>query len=169
MLYLDTPLTVVSSHLSTQRAKTLLRKLTQGILRCVLKNNDMTENELAKLVIDLCIKIHKTLGPGLLESAYEECLAYELRQRNISFQRQVSVPLVYDGVELGEGFRADIVVEGKLIIELKSVAELQPVSYSQLLTYLRLTNIKLGLLINFGQRRMIDGIRRVVNGLSQEK
>lgn len=129
----------------------------------------MTENELAKLVIDLCIKIHKTFGPGLLESAYEECLAYELRQRNISFQRQVSVPLVYEGVELGEGFRADMVVEGKLIIELKSVAELQPVSYSQLLTYLRLTNIKLGLLINFGQRRMIDGIRRVVNGLSQEK
>jgi GxxExxY protein len=129
----------------------------------------MTENELAKQVIDLCIKIHKVLGPGLLESAYEDCIAYELKQKNISFQRQVGVPLVYDGVELGEGFRADIIIEDKLIIELKSVAELQPVNFSQLLTYLRLTNLKLGLLINFGQRRMIDGIHRVVNGLPQEE
>lgn len=129
----------------------------------------MTENELAKQVIDLCIKIHKTLGPGLLESAYEDCLAYELNKKNLSFKRQESIPLVYDGVELGEGFRADIIIEDKLIIELKSVAELQPVNFSQLLTYLRLTNLKLGLLINFGQRRMVDGIHRVVNGLSQEE
>ena len=101
----------------------------------------MTENELAKQVIDLCIKIHKALGPGLLESAYEDCLAYELNKKNLSFKRQESIPLVYDGVELGEGFRADIIIEDKLIIELKSVAELQPVNFSQLLTYLRLTNL----------------------------
>ena len=119
----------------------------------------MTENELAKVVVELCIKIHKTLGPGLLETAYEECLAYELAKLGIHAQRQVSIPLIYDGKELGEGFRADI------IVELKSIQELQPVNFSQLLTYLRLTNLKLGLLINFGQHRVIDGIHRMVNGL----
>ncbi len=125
----------------------------------------MTENELAKVVVELCIKIHKTLGPGLLETAYEECLAYELAKLGIHAQRQVSIPLIYDGKELGEGFRADIIVENKLILELKSIQELQPVNFSQLLTYLRLTNLKLGLLINFGQHRVIDGIHRMVNGL----
>ena len=144
---------VVLSYAKSQGASSLNSKLTQRYFI-------MTENELAKQVIDLCIKIHKALGPGLLESAYEDCL---------SFKRQESIPLVYDGVELGEGFRADIIIEDKLIIELKSVAELQPVNFSQLLTYLRLTNLKLGLLINFGQRRMIDGIHRVVNGLPQEE
>ena len=125
----------------------------------------MNENELAKQVIDLCIKIHKTLGPGLLETAYEECLAYELSKIGIKAERQVSIPLIYDGVKLGDGFRADIIVENKLILELKSVGEIKPVNYSQLLTYLKLTNMKLGLLINFGQHRMIDGIHRVANGL----
>ena len=125
----------------------------------------MTENELAKIVVDLCVKIHKILGPGLLESAYEECLTYELKKQGLQVQRQVSIPLIYDGVELGEGFRADIIVDGKLILELKSVGELQQVNYSQLLTYLKLTGMKLGLLINFGQNRVADGIHRVVNGL----
>ena len=125
----------------------------------------MTENELAKIVVDLCVKIHKILGPGLLESAYEECLTYELKKQGLQVQRQVSIPLIYHGVELGEGFRADIIVDGKLILELKSVGELQQVNYSQLLTYLRLTGMKLGLLINFGQNRVADGIHRVVNGL----
>jgi GxxExxY protein len=125
----------------------------------------MTENELAKTVVDTCIKIHKRLGPGLLESAYEECLTYELKKQGIKVQRQVSVPLIYDGIELGAGFRADMIVGDKLILELKSVGELQRVNYSQLLTYLRLTGMKLGLLINFGENRVADGIHRVVNGL----
>ena len=125
----------------------------------------MTENELAKTVVDMCIKIHKRLGPGLLESAYEECLTYELKKQGIKVQRQVSIPLIYDGIELGEGFRADMIVGDKLILELKSVGELQRVNYSQLLTYLRLTGMKLGLLINFGENRVADGIHRVVNGL----
>lgn len=125
----------------------------------------MTENELAKTVIDLCIKIHKKLGPGLLESAYEGCLTYELKKQGLKACRQVSIPLIYDGIEIGEGFRADIIVDDKLILELKSVGELQRVNYSQLLTYLRLTGLKLGLLINFGENRVIDGIHRVVNGL----
>ena len=116
----------------------------------------MTENELAKTVVDLCVKIHKTLGPGLLESAYEECLTYELKKQGLQVQRQVSVPLIYDGVELGEGFRADIIVDGKLILELKSVGEIQQVNYSRLLTYLRLTGLKSGLLINFGQSRVSE-------------
>lgn len=125
----------------------------------------MTENELSKTIVDLCIKVHKKLGPGLLESAYEECLIYELKKQGLKAERQVSIPLIYDGVELGEGFRADIIVDDKLILELKSVGELQRVNFSQLLTYLRLTGLKLGLLINFGENRVIDGIHRIVNGL----
>ena len=122
----------------------------------------MTENELASIVVDLCVKIHKTLGPGLLESAYEECLAYELEKQGLKAQRQVSIPVTYDGVQLGEGFRADIIVDDKLILELKSVDELKKVNYSQLLTYLRLTGLKLGLLINFGENHVASGIHRVV-------
>ena len=125
----------------------------------------MTENELSKTVVDLCVKIHKKLGPGLLESAYERCLTYELKKQGLKAESQVSIPLIYDGVDLGEGFRADIIVDDKLILELKSVGELQKVNYSQLLTYLRLTGLKLGLLINFGENRVTDGIHRVVNGL----
>lgn len=104
----------------------------------------MTENELSKTIVDLCIKVHKKLGPGLLESAYEECLIYELKKQGLKAERQVSIPLIYDGVELGE---------------------LQRVNFSQLLTYLRLTGLKLGLLINFGENRVIDGIHRIVNSL----
>ncbi len=125
----------------------------------------MTENELSKIIVDLCIKVHKGTGPGLLESVYEECLAYEFEKINIPFERQKVIPIVYDGQILGNGFRADFVIDNKVIIELKAVSELEPVHSAQLLTYLKLSNLKLGLLVNFGEKYVINGIKRIVNGL----
>jgi GxxExxY protein len=125
----------------------------------------MTENEIAKEIVDAAFKIHTTLGPGLLESVYEAVLAYELKQRGLRVVRQQAVPVIYEAVHLEEGFRADLIVEGKVIIELKSVEVIAPVHKKQVLTYLRLTNLKLGLLINFGEALIKDGITRVVNGL----
>jgi len=125
----------------------------------------MTENEIATLVVDASYKVHRTLGPGLLESVYEAVLAYELEQRNAIVFRQQMLPVFYESVRLEEGYRADLVVNGKVIIELKSVEKIAPVHMKQLLTYLRLSNLKLGLLINFGNNLIKDGITRVVNGL----
>ena len=125
----------------------------------------MTENEISKLVLDLSIKIHKILGPGLLESAYEDCLEYELIKIGLKTRRQVPIPLIYDGVKLGDGFRADLVVDDKVLIELKSVKELQDIHYAQTITYLRLTGMKLGLLINFNCTYVSKQFKRVVNGL----
>lgn len=125
----------------------------------------MTENEISKQVVDAAFKIHTTLGPGLLESVYEAVLAYELKQRGLKVVRQKSIPVIYEEVHLEEGFRADLIVEDKVIIELKSVETIAPVHKKQLLTYLRLTNLKLGLLINFGDELIKTGITRVVNGL----
>jgi GxxExxY protein len=125
----------------------------------------MRENEIAKAVLDCCFNIHKTLGPGLFESVYEEILCYELVQNNLAFQRQPDIPVIYNEVKLDIGFRADIIVENQVIIELKSVEGLAPVHYKQLLTYLRLTGLKLGLLINFNEALLKDGIHRIVNNL----
>jgi GxxExxY protein len=125
----------------------------------------MTENEISKQVVDAAFKIHTTLGPGLLESVYEAVLAYELKQRGLLVVRQQAIPVIYEEVQLEEGFRADLIIEGKVIIELKSVEAIAPVHKKQVLTYLRLTNLKLGLLINFGEALIKDGITRVVNGL----
>jgi GxxExxY protein len=125
----------------------------------------MTENEIAKIIVDAAFKIHTTLGPGLLESVYESVLAYELKQRGLLVVRQQPIPVTYETVRLEEGFRADLLVEGKVIVELKSVEAIAPVHKKQVLTYLRLTNLKLGLLINFGDALIKDGISRVVNGL----
>ena len=129
----------------------------------------MTENELSRLILNLCIKIHKALGPGLLESAYEDCLEYELAKAGRKPKRQVAIPLVYDGVTLGEGFRADLIVDDKVLIELKSVRELQDIHYAQTLTYLKLTGLKLGLLINFNCMQVSKQFKRVVNGLNEDK
>ncbi len=120
----------------------------------------MTENEIAKEIVDSAYKVHTTLGPGLLESVYEAALAYELGKRGLHVERQKPLPVVYENVRLEEGFRADLV-----IVELKSVEEVAPVHKKQLLTYLRLAEKRLGLLINFGGARVKDGITRVVNGL----
>ena len=125
----------------------------------------MTENEIAKIVVDAAIKVHRALGPGLLESVYEIILAHELAKRGLKVERQVPIPIEYNGLKFQEGFRADVVVEEKIIVELKSVENIQPVHKKQLLTYLRLTDMRLGLLINFGSALLKDGISRVANGL----
>jgi len=124
----------------------------------------MTENEIAHVVVDAAFKVHKTLGPGLLEPVYEAALDFELRKRGLGVARQVSLPVVYEGVVVEEGFRVDMIVEGKVILELKSVEEVHPVHKKQLLTYLRLADKRLGLLINFGDALIKDGTTRVVNG-----
>jgi GxxExxY protein len=125
----------------------------------------MTENEIAKQVVDAAFKIHTTIGPGLLESVYEAVLAYELKKRGLRVVRQQPVPVVYEDVRLDEGFRADLIVEEKVIVELKSVETVALVHKKQVLTYLRMTNLKLGLLINFGEELIKNGISRIVNGL----
>lgn len=125
----------------------------------------MTENEVAKVIVDCAYKVHTTLGPGLLESVYESVLAYELNKRGIKVERQKPLPVIYEKVRLEEGFRADLIVSDKVIVELKSVEDIAPVHKKQLLTYLRLADKRLGLLINFGAARIKEGITRIVNGL----
>ena len=127
----------------------------------------MTENEIAKIIVDAAFQIHKRLGPGLLESVYEVVLAHELKKRGMKVNRQVPVAIVYDDIKFDEGFRADLVVEEKVIVELKSVEKEIPVHKKQLLTYLRLADKRLGLLINFGSELIRDGISRVVNSLKE--
>jgi GxxExxY protein len=123
----------------------------------------MTENELARIVVHLGLKVHRNLGPGLLESVYEECLCYELQKEGVNFKRQQSVPIRYDGKLLETRLRLDIILEDKLIVELKSVKSIQSIDLAQTLTYLRLTNCKLALLINFNATLFKHGIHRVVN------
>jgi len=125
----------------------------------------MSENELSKIAVDCCYKIHTKLGPGLLESVYEEVLCYELSKNKINYVRQNPIKIIYEEVTLNIGFIADIIVEDKLIIELKSVETLKNVHYKQLLTYIRLNNKKLGLLINFNENLIKNGIKRIVNNL----
>ncbi len=125
----------------------------------------MTENEISNQIVDAAYKIHTTLGPGLFESVYETVMAQELANRGLKVIRQQAIPVVWENVHLEAGFRADLIVEDKVIIEIKSVESLAPVHRKQLLTYLRLTGRKLGLLINFDTELIKDGIARVVNGL----
>ena len=125
----------------------------------------MTENEIATIIVDACYKVHTTLGPGLFESVYETVLKHELEKRGLKVQRQQVIPLVYEGMRFDEGFKADLVVEDKVIVELKSVEKIAPVHKKQLLTYLRLTDMKLGLLVNFGENLIKDGIFRIANGI----
>ncbi|HZF00486.1 MAG TPA: GxxExxY protein [Methylomirabilota bacterium] len=125
----------------------------------------MTENEIATQIVDAAFQIHTKLGPGLLESVYEIVLAYELQKRGLRVARQVPIPIVYEGIKFDEGFRADLIVEDKVIVELKSVEAVAPVHKKQVLTHLRLMNLKLGLLINFGEELIKNGISRIVNGL----
>ena len=127
----------------------------------------MTENELARIAVDIAFKIHSRLGPGLLESVYEAIMLYELRKSGLSAEKQVGVPVFREEVQLELGFRADIIVERKLILELKSCESVEPVHKKQLLTYLRLTDCRLGLLINFNVPLIKNGITRVVNNLPE--
>jgi GxxExxY protein len=119
----------------------------------------------AKQVVDCAFKVHTALGPGLLETAYEACLAYELTLRNVSVRRQVAMPLRYDGVELEVGYRLDVLADGQIVIEVKSCEKLLPIHLAQLVSYLKLGQYKLGFLLNFNSLHMQQGIRRVVNGL----
>ena len=127
----------------------------------------MSENEIARIIVDVAFKIHTTLGPGLLESVYESAFSYELTKRGLKVLRQVGIPIVYESIRLEEGFRADLIVEDKVIVEIKSVEQIAAVHKKQLLTYLRLADKRLGLLINFGETLIKDGISRVVNGLAE--
>ena len=128
----------------------------------------MTENEIGRLVVDAAIGVHRELGPGLLESVYEVILAHQLRQRGLRAERQVPIPIEYQGVKFDEAFRADILVDGKVVLELKSVEQITRVHKKQLQTYLRLAGFRLGFLLNFGEDLMKKGITRAVNGLADE-
>ncbi len=127
----------------------------------------MDENEIGRIIVDAAVTVHRELGPGLLESVYEAILARELTDRGLKVERQVPVPIVWRGMRFEEGFRADIIAEGRLIVKLKSVETVNNVHKKQLLTYLRLTGMKLGFLLNFGAAVMKDGITRTVNGLAE--
>src|SRR5437867_4501161 len=124
----------------------------------------MTENEIAKQILDTAFIVHTKLGPGLLESVYEVVMAYELKKKGLTAERQKAMPISYDGIRFDEAFRSDVVVNGKVIAELKSVESLLPVHAKQLLTQLRLSGLKLGLLINFGEAHLKNGVKRVING-----
>ena len=123
------------------------------------------ENYLSKIIVDTCFHIHVGLGPGLLESVYEEVLFYELTQQGFKVKRQFPIPIVWQNIEMEQGFRADIIVEDSVLIEIKSVSKIEPVHKKQTQTYLRLTGLKLGLLVNFNEALIKDGITRVVNNL----
>ena len=125
------------------------------------KGWDMTENEIGRIVVDAAVKVHRALGPGLLESVYEVVLAHELERRGLFIERQVSVAIEYDGLKFEEGFRTDMVVERMVIV-------VSPAHKKQIQTYLRLTGKKLGFLLNFGEALMKDGITRAVNGLEED-
>jgi GxxExxY protein len=125
----------------------------------------MSENEIAKLVVDICFRIHQQYGPGLFVSVYEEVFCYEWGKTGIPFTKQQAIPLVHEEIKLDIGFRADIIIDNKVVVELKSIDLLAPVHYKQLLTYLKLTNCKLGLLVNFNVALIKDGIHRIANKL----
>ena len=125
----------------------------------------MTENEISKQIIGTAINLHKNLGPGLLESAYENALAFDLREIGLDVKQQYPMPFIYKKIKLDVGYRLDLLIENKVIIEIKSVENLAGVHYAQLLTYLKLSNLKLGLLMNFNTRLLKDGVHWIVNNL----
>jgi GxxExxY protein len=125
----------------------------------------MTENEISRIVFDSALKVHKSLGPGLLESAYEECLAHELRKYDLIVAKQKPLPLVYEDIKLEIGYRVDLMIENKVIIEVKSVDSLNDIHTAQVITYLKLSECKLGMLINFNVPLIKNGKKRIVNNL----
>ncbi|TPV31450.1 GxxExxY protein [Paucihalobacter ruber] len=125
----------------------------------------MSENQIAKIIVDACYKIHVQLGPGLLESIYETILYYELTEQGLKIERQSPIPVFWNEIKMDLGFRADLIIENKVIVEIKSVEQIAPVHPKQLLTYLKITGLKLGLLINFNEPLIKTGIKRIVNNL----
>jgi GxxExxY protein len=155
-------------HRSQQEHECIVSKAAVfDCLKIVLSQNltAMNENQLSKIVYDSSLKIHKKLGPGLLENAYEECLYYELTKQGLHVQKQKPLPLIYEEVRLNVGYRVDIMVENKLIVEVKAVEGFHNVHFAQVLTYLKLSGCKLGLLINFNVALITTGITRIVNRL----
>jgi GxxExxY protein len=136
-----------------------LRTLRKG------RKKNMNENSLSNKIIGSAIELHKKLGPGLLESAYENALAFDLKEIGLDVKQQIAMPFIYREIKLDIGYRLDLLIEDKVIVEIKSVESLAPVHFAQLLTYLKLSNLKLGLLINFNTKLLKDGVHRVVNGL----
>ncbi|ASW75571.1 hypothetical protein IQ37_09415 [Chryseobacterium piperi] len=125
---------------------------------------DVSENEISRIVYESGYLIHKSLGPGLLESAYEECMYYELKKHGLFIEKQKAMPLVYDEVKLDVGYRLDFLIENKFVLEIKSVEGLNDIHLAQILTYLRLSNCKLGMLMNFNSLHFKNGVKRVING-----
>lgn len=125
----------------------------------------MTENELSKIILNACFEIHSEIGSGLLESVYEEILCYELNDKGLFVERQKTIPIVWNGIKMDKAFRADIIVDDSVMIEIKSVEKLANIHFKQLLNYLKLTEMKLGLLINFNEEYLKNGIKRIVNNL----
>ncbi len=125
----------------------------------------MTENEIAKIVLDKAFEIHRTLGPGLFESVYHQILVHELREAGLEVKTEVPIPLIWKDLKFDKGFRADLIVENKVLIEIKSIEAVADVHYKQVLTYLKLADLKLGLLLNFNEALLKDGIKRIVNNL----
>lgn len=126
---------------------------------------ELSENDIAKIILDKAIKIHRKTGPGLLESAYQECLFYELDKAGLWVEKQKMLPLVYEDIKLDAGYRIDLFVNNKVVVELKSIETIAPVHIAQVITYLRLSGCKLGILINFNVALLKDGFKRIVNGL----
>jgi len=125
----------------------------------------MTENEISKIIVDTCYRIHVALGPGLFESVYEEILTFELIKKELLVARQQAIPVIWQEIKMDQGFRADLIIENKVLVEIKSVETIAPVHKKQVLTYLKLTGLKLGLLINFNEALIKNGITRIVNKL----
>ena len=125
----------------------------------------MNENDISKIIVNACFKIHVQLGPGLFESVYEEILYYELGEEGLQIERQKPIPVVWEGLKMEQGFRADLIVNNKVLIEIKSVETIARVHQKQVLTYLRLSDLKLGLLVNFNEALIKKGIQRIVNNL----
>ena len=164
-----------SSHLAARRAAESQRR---GQVRFwyhgvgvenlePVQSEKMHENEISAMVVDVSVKIHKALGPGLLESVYQRILAYELRKAGLEVVREVAVPVYWDGHVIGESFRADMIVNGKVLLELKSIEQTLAVHRKQTLTYIKIADLRLGLLINFGAKLLKDDLHRLVNGLSE--
>lgn len=128
---------------------------------------ELRENVIARIAVDAMIEVHRELGPGLLESSYQHCLAYELHQRGLNVESEVALPLAFKGVKLDAGYRIDLWIERTVIVEVKSVDALHPIHTAQVLTYLKLTGNRLGLLVNFNEKLVRDGIRRLVNNLPE--
>ncbi|MBM4456841.1 MAG: GxxExxY protein [Chloroflexi bacterium] len=124
----------------------------------------MNENEISRIIVDCAVRLHMALGPGLLETVYEALLAHDLQEAGLAVRRQVAIPIKFHGMQFDEGFRADLIVEDKVIVELKSVESLNNAHKKQVLTYLKLTGMKLGFLLNFGEAVMKNGIHRIING-----